>query len=181
VPLPAAPLLLALLVGPIPHLSWTPGEPQVQTGFLIERAEQATCAFSQVGTATGPAFDDLGATLNVPVCYQVKSYNADGVSPRSNTACATPTATGGGFPDLSQPFTFTGVSALFRIDLGGFQCVRTVGGSAKVYIRQAGVNLVAPKALQNPPKDTTFTMRCRQLSPTSVELSIDGVVKLTAP
>jgi hypothetical protein len=68
-------------------LTWTPGAPTTQTGFVVERAAGLTAAFASIATTTAPSYLDASGVAGQ--CYRVRATNAVGTSAPSNVACAT--------------------------------------------------------------------------------------------
>jgi chitodextrinase len=76
-------------------LSWTPSTDNVGVAaYLIERCQGSACSgFAQVGTSTGPAFNDNGLAASTTYSYRVRATDAAGnLSGYSNTATATTAA-----------------------------------------------------------------------------------------
>ena len=69
--------------------SWSHANPELLTGFKLERKTGATGTFAQVAT-TGPAvlaYLDTTLTAGTAYCYRVRAYNAAGDSPYTAEAC----------------------------------------------------------------------------------------------
>ena len=69
--------------------SWSHANPELLTGFKLERKTGTTGAFAQVAT-TGPAvlaYLDTTLTAGTTYCYRVRAYNAAGDSPYTAEAC----------------------------------------------------------------------------------------------
>jgi hypothetical protein len=77
---PGAPSgVTAALAGPVPVVYWAPNpEPDI-TGYKVLRSSGG--GYTQVGTATSPAFDDTGAPQGSPLTYEVVAVRASPVTP----------------------------------------------------------------------------------------------------
>jgi hypothetical protein len=62
-----------------------------ESGFKVERAPTASGTFSQVAQtgANVTTYTDNNVTAGAAYCYRLRSFNAGGNSPYSNTACTT--------------------------------------------------------------------------------------------
>ncbi len=97
------------LAGVGPQLTWKPGTPTTQTGFVVERATGPMASFAPIATTTAPNYLDPSGVAGQ--CYRVRATNAAGTSDPSNVACAA--AGGGGLtigpnPPIGREMTFRG-------------------------------------------------------------------------
>jgi glucose/arabinose dehydrogenase len=113
------------------HLTWAaaPGA----TSYLIERKLTASGTYQQVGTSTGPTFDDTGLAIQSTYYYRVRGVNAIGTGSYSVEATATtPSAVSATSGAQTVGVTTTAVT-LSWIDNAnnedGFQILRRVGGT----------------------------------------------------
>lgn len=160
-------------------LSWTDNS-TMETAFLVERSlPNDICEFVQVTSlpADTEGFVDTPLTEGARWCYRVRAANDAGVSPPSNVACGTvvnaaPTTASATFvKDAAHP-------GPYRVPVGAYVCERTVGGAARARIYQ-GTALLKDAALPNPLVGVPFMLTC-ELTPTSVLLTVNDVLKLTA-
>jgi chitodextrinase len=80
------------------NLSWTASTDNVAvTGYFVERCQGSGCSnFSQVGTATGTTFSDMGLSPSTSYSYRVRAHDAvPNLSGYSGTASDTTQAPGG--------------------------------------------------------------------------------------
>jgi fibronectin type 3 domain-containing protein len=83
------------------NLGWTASTDNVGvTQYLVERCQGAGCTtFAQIGTSTGPTYNDTGLTVNTSYSYRVRATDAAGnQGPYSNVASTTTQA-----PDTQSP------------------------------------------------------------------------------
>src|SRR5262249_35915302 len=81
------------------NLAWTASTDNVGvTGYLVERCQGAGCStFAQIGTSTSTTYADTGLTPTTSYSYRARATDAAGnLSPYSNTASATTSASSGG-------------------------------------------------------------------------------------
>jgi len=59
------------------HLSWTARAGDVDVaGYLVERQDQGSTSFEQVGTSTGTSYNDTGLAAGSSYSYRVRAMNA---------------------------------------------------------------------------------------------------------
>ena len=59
------------------HLSWTARAGDVDVaGYLVERQDQGSTSFEQVGTSTGTSYNDTGLAAGSTYSYRVRAMNA---------------------------------------------------------------------------------------------------------
>ena len=59
------------------HLSWTARAGDVDVaGYLVERQDQGSASFEQVGTSTGTSYNDTGLAAGSSYSYRVRAMNA---------------------------------------------------------------------------------------------------------
>ncbi|MCS6925425.1 MAG: malectin domain-containing carbohydrate-binding protein [Candidatus Binatia bacterium] len=76
------------------RLSWTDRSTS-ESGFQIERktGQSGTFGLLAVTAANATTYTDANVTAGVTYCYRVRAFNASAVSPYSNEACGTVSAT----------------------------------------------------------------------------------------
>ena len=61
------------------HLSWTARAGDVDVaGYLVERQDQGSTSFEQVGTSTGTSYNDTGLAAGSSYRYRIRAMNAAG-------------------------------------------------------------------------------------------------------
>jgi hypothetical protein len=134
------------------QLNWSDNSTN-EDGFKVERSTSATGTYSQIAQtgANVTTYMDSNLTAGATYCYRLRSYNAGGNSPYSNTACAT-------ISNVTHTFTVNLVNSITNAGAGngtvtsspaGIDCGQTCSA---VFNNGTSVTLTA-----QPASDSTFT------------------------